>query len=74
MVPLIVLYDFSLAVNALCNLARSVGTLSFFLHVLGVRSQVYVIVFCDIVAIGYELRLSAKFFLATVHAVVSSRS
>ena len=53
MVPLIVLYDFSLAVNALCNLARSVGTLSVFLHVLGVRSQVCVIVSCDIVAIGY---------------------
>ena len=40
MVPLIVLYDFSLAVNALCNLARSVGTLSVFLHVLGVRFRV----------------------------------
>ena len=31
-------------------------------------------VFCDIVAIGYELRLSTKGFLATVHAVVPSRS
>ena len=31
-------------------------------------------VFCDIVAIGYELRLSTKDFLATVHAVVPSRS
>ena len=70
MVPLIVLYDFSLAVNALCNLARFVGTLS----VLGVRCQVCVSVFCDIVAIGYELQLSTKGFLVTVHGVVSSRS
>ena len=61
-------------VNTSRNLARSVGTLSVFLHVLGFRFQVYVSVFSEIVAIGYELQLSTKSFLATVHAVVSSGS
>ena len=67
---LTVLYDVSL----LCNLARSVGNLSVFpardrFEVSGFGS-----VFCVIVAISYELRLSTRGFLAIVHAVVSSRS
>ena len=65
---------FRLLVNTLCNLARSVGTLSVFIHALGLRFHTCVSVVSDIVAISYELRLSTKGFLATVHAIVSSRS
>ena len=71
---LIVLYDVSLLVNKVCNC--SVGTLSVFLHgvTLVFRSRVCVSAFSDTVAIGCELRLSTRGFLATVYAVVSTRS
>ena len=73
---LIVLYDVSLLVNKVCNLTRSIGTLSVFLHgvTLVFRFRVCVSVFSDRVAIGCELRLSTRDFLAPVYAVVSTRS
>ena len=73
---LIVLYDVSLLVNKVCNLTRSVWTLFVFLHgvTLVFRFRVCVSVFSDIVAIDCELRLSTRGFLATVYAVVSTRT
>ena len=75
---LIVLYDVSLLVNKVCNLTRSVGTLSVFLHgvTLVFRFRVCVSVFShgDIVAIGCELRLFTRGFLAPLYAAVSTRS